>query len=72
MADRRFVPAVHVDHIVPVAVAPERAFDDTNFQGLCLSCHSSKTLRERKGECVDYARGIIHVISPAGIHGTTQ
>ena len=34
---------LEVDHIIPVRDAPERAFDLTNLQTLCPSCHSRKT-----------------------------
>jgi len=34
---------LEVDHIIPVRAAPERAFDLTNLQTLCVSCHSRKT-----------------------------
>lgn len=34
---------LEVDHIIPVRTAPERAFDLTNLQTLCVSCHSRKT-----------------------------
>lgn len=41
------VLASEVDHIVPLAEAPERKYDETNLQGLCKSCHSKKTMTER-------------------------
>jgi len=66
LGERQFTPAVHVDHIVPVKVAPGRAFDDTNFQSLCLSCHSAKSGRERIGEFLDFARGIVYVLDSDG------
>ena len=55
-------PAEHVDHILPVAVAPDRQYDDTNLQSLCRRCHSIKTAREAHGRCYDYARRVVHVI----------
>ncbi len=42
------VAADIVDHIVPIAVAPERRLDDTNLQSLCNSCHTVKTNKDRK------------------------
>ena len=30
------------DHIVPVAQAPERFFDPTNHQSLCVRCNTEK------------------------------
>lgn len=42
--DRDVVTPVDIsDHIVPVEVAPEKAFDWQNIQSLCLSCHNVKT-----------------------------
>lgn len=32
-------PMVYVDHMVPIADAPERRLDKTNLQSLCASCH---------------------------------
>lgn len=32
--------ATLVDHIVPIAKAPHRRLDRTNFQSLCTACHS--------------------------------
>lgn len=40
-------PATQVDHVVPVAVAPELAFARENLQPLCTACHSRKNARER-------------------------
>ena len=38
------------DHIVPIAVAPERQFDLDNGQGLCAPCHNRpKQSEERRG-----------------------
>lgn len=34
---------LEVDHIKPVRNAPERAFDKSNLQVLCASCHTKKT-----------------------------
>lgn len=33
------VPAVLVDHMVPVREAPDRRLDKTNFDALCRNCH---------------------------------
>jgi hypothetical protein len=30
---------LHVDHIVPICVAPDRALDPTNARTLCFECH---------------------------------
>lgn len=40
-------PATQVDHIVPIVVAPERAFDRANLQPLCTACHGRKSAQER-------------------------
>jgi len=37
------VGRLEVDHILPVRTHPELAFDLTNLQTLCASCHSRKT-----------------------------
>jgi len=37
---------LEVDHIRPVREAPELAFDLTNLQVLCASCHTRKTRTE--------------------------
>jgi 5-methylcytosine-specific restriction endonuclease McrA len=34
---------LEVDHIKPVREAPELAFEMSNLQSLCKSCHSAKT-----------------------------
>lgn len=31
-----------VDHVVPVHRAPERFFDETNHQALCVACNTEK------------------------------
>ena len=40
------VVAVDVDHIIPLALQPDLAFDTSNLQGLCRSCHNCKTAQE--------------------------
>lgn len=39
------VPARELDHIVPLAQGGTH--DDRNLQGLCRSCHQTKTAREQ-------------------------
>ena len=46
-------PATTVDHIVGVALAPERAYDRTNLQPLCTSCNAWKSASERRRTGVD-------------------
>ena len=41
----RVVPAVVVDHVVPVKDGGAR-FDVGNLQALCVTCHNRKTARE--------------------------
>jgi len=53
---RRFTPATVTDHIIPVRVDPERVYDETNLQTLCVRCHGHKTGWERRGVAFDYVR----------------
>lgn len=57
----RFTPAEVVDHILPVRLYPERAWDEANYQALCtkrpFSCHQRKTGWERNGFALDFRRG---------------
>lgn len=39
------VIAVDVDHIIDIKDEPTRFMDLTNLQGLCKSCHSTKTMK---------------------------
>ena len=41
------VTATECDHIVPIRVAPQRAYDLTNIQPLCSGCHARKNREER-------------------------
>ena len=41
---------MEVDHRIPLDVAPERMYDETNLQTLCRDCHFSKSQEERKGK----------------------
>ena len=41
-------PATEVDHITPRLEQPSMAYDQDNLQGLCRSCHSAKTMREKQ------------------------
>lgn len=36
----RTVAATTVDHVVPARDAPDRFWDESNWQSLCTSCHS--------------------------------
>lgn len=38
---------LHVDHIIPLELAPQRKYDVSNVQVLCRSCHSKKTAKEK-------------------------
>ena len=42
------VPADHVDHIIEIRDDWDKRLDSNNLQSLCISCHSKKTLKERK------------------------
>jgi len=46
VALRRQTPAKEVDHIIPHCGDAELFWDEGNWQGLCKSCHSSKTFYE--------------------------
>lgn len=39
------VPAVHVDHIIPISKGGDW-FNGDNLQSLCHSCHSLKTMQD--------------------------
>jgi 5-methylcytosine-specific restriction protein A len=41
--------ATQVDHIVPVRVRPDLAYERTNLQPLCTVCHAAKSTAERGG-----------------------
>jgi 5-methylcytosine-specific restriction protein A len=41
---RQYVEANNVDHIVPRRDRPDLAYDKSNLQSLCHSCHSRKTI----------------------------
>lgn len=43
----RVTPATVVDHIVPIADAPDRRLDPTNLRPLCKPCHDRRTAREQ-------------------------
>lgn len=43
------VLATQVDHIIPHRGDPELFWDEANWQPLCASCHSKKTVREDGG-----------------------
>jgi 5-methylcytosine-specific restriction endonuclease McrA len=45
----RVVAASHLDHVRPIEAAPELAWSWDNLQGLCASCHSSKTASSDRG-----------------------
>ena len=40
--------ASQVDHVVPVRVSPDLAFDRANLQPLCTACHAAKSQAERR------------------------
>lgn len=48
-ANSRITLARDVDHIVPLRVAPERKYDESNLQALCQPCHAAKTATEDGG-----------------------
>ena len=50
------VAAQEMDHIVPVRRAPHRIFDPDNLQGLCRTCHETKTALENEGPFGEHRR----------------
>ena len=50
--------ADHVDHIIPIEVAPDKMMDATNLQTLCKHCHRAKTHRERRGLYADFRQRV--------------
>ena len=46
-AEGRITPATIVDHIVPIAEAPDRRLDTTNLRPLCKPCHDRRTARDQ-------------------------
>ena len=50
----QYIFAAHVDHIKPVRKYLELAYDVSNLQSLCASCHSIKSANEARGVYVDY------------------
>lgn len=43
-------PAEHLDHIIPHKGDYNLFWDRSNWQSLCASCHSKKTIREMNGK----------------------
>jgi hypothetical protein len=41
--------AEHVDHVMPIRVAPWRRLDPTNLQSLCHGCHNRITVAYERG-----------------------
>jgi 5-methylcytosine-specific restriction endonuclease McrA len=46
--EQRYVAASVVDHVIPIAQAPERRLDETNLMSLCRYHHAKKS-SERDG-----------------------
>ena len=38
------------DHRIPLDIAPDRMYDETNLQSLCSDCHFLKSQDERRGK----------------------
>lgn len=51
------VAAVIVDHIIPHKGDMELFWDESNWQGLCVSCHSSDKQRLEKSGRTGHAIG---------------
>jgi 5-methylcytosine-specific restriction enzyme A len=50
-----FEPAIEVDHILPIRLYSDKAFDLNNLQSLCGPCHARKSGCER----ALYKRGVL-------------
>lgn len=50
----KLTPAKHVDHILPRLIFPTREYTQSNFQALCVSCHTRKTAKDSIGIFMDY------------------
>lgn len=46
-AECRRLPSIEVDHIQTVADRPDLALDPSNCRGLCVSCHSRRTMQDQ-------------------------
>ena len=42
------VAAGEIDHVVPVKRAPDRFWDQANWQAICRTCHKAKTTAENR------------------------
>lgn len=42
-------PATVADHVIPLRIAPELRYEQSNAQGLCTRCHNRKTAEEKRG-----------------------
>lgn len=49
LKQKEYVPATHVDHIVPHCGNNELFWNRNNWQSLCHSCHSKKTASKDGG-----------------------
>ena len=54
-SEGRTVAAEEIDHVVPVEVAPDLFWDQTNWAGLCRACHERKTAGENRRETPERA-----------------
>lgn len=61
-------PAAETDHIIPL-VYGGAMYDVTNLQGLCKSCHSTKTGREERGALYEARRNDSGDLVPVVING---
>jgi len=60
---------LEVDHVISVRDAPERAFDLSNLQSLCPTCHGAKTrvevgLPEVSPERAEWRRAVAALLQP--------
>lgn len=53
----KVTPREHTDHIIPIEVNPALKYVRENLQSLCRSCHTRKTMADRKERGVNDSLG---------------
>ena len=64
--------AVQVDHVVPVRVRPDLAYDPTNLQPICGPCHGLKSAAERRSGGVGGTSSSHASVAYGGAGGTSR